>query len=317
MSPQPALERPGLGWMTFIVFHIAALTLWLLTYPFNFQERAKTAWLGEWGFEHIHKINLASNLIIFMPLGCAWMWRRRLAGGGGAGGLVTATLLCAAVSLLGETLQTRLPERTSSAIDLLANVFGGACGALIGGLSAGVFLPAWRAAARWLGPRPRMQRTLIALTVLLAARAAPFDVSLETYYLRVKWEQETKLSVLPFAATRNWLSASSGASPALQSEKRSAALNELGSAATCALLFIGLAGSLNRARLDAAGPFGCAWGLGTIAACLTLVFATEVMQFFVRSRLMDSTDPVAGAAGIVVGMLLESVTRPRQGNSSM
>ncbi len=306
-----AARPPGFGWLTLGVLLIAILTLWLLTYPFNFHARTITSWLGEWGVANIHKINLASNLVLFMPLGCVWVWRRSLVRGGvDAGTLIAAALVCGIMSVIGETLQTRLPGRTSSAIDLLANIVGGGAGAAVGGFSAGAFGRAWTAAARWLGPRPGMQRCLIALALMLAVRTAPFDVSLETYYLRVKWEQETKLSVLPFPATRQWLGGTEASGGVGVDQRRVLALNELVSAGSAALLFLALAWCAGRAGGDL-GATGCSWSAMALMVCLALVLATEAAQFFVRSRLMDATDISVASAAVVAGLLAELVTRPR------
>ena len=309
-EPSSETQPPGVGWLSAGVVLVALMTLWLLTYPFQFQDRAVTPFLGEWGLANIHKINLASNLVLFAPLGCAWVWWRRLArGGAGVGAVVAAALVCGVLSLIGEALQTRLPGRTSSAIDLVANILGGGGGAIVGYLSADLFSRRWRAAAAWLAPRAATQRGLVALTILLAVRTAPFDVSLETYYLRQKWEQETKLSVPPFAATRQWI-ADDKSQGATAAQTRQRALYELGGAAGAAVLFFALAWCAGRAGGDI-GKAGCAYSVMTLGVCMAILLATEVAQFFVRSRLMDCTDLFAGGASVLAAVALESVTRRR------
>lgn len=289
---------------------IAIMTLWLLTYPFDFKDRTITPLLGEWGIANIHKINLASNLVLFAPLGCACVWRRKLArGGAGFGAAIAAAIACGTVSLIGEALQTRLPGRTSSAIDLVANILGGGGGAVVGVISGDVFSRRWRAAAQWLHPRAAARRCLIVLAILLAVRTAPFDVSLETYYLRLKWDQETKLSVLPFAATRQWI-ADGRNQGATAAQIRLRALNELGSAASTVVLFFTLAWCVGRAGRDI-GMAGCAWSAMSLGVCLAMVLATEIGQFFVRSRLMDSTDLFVGGVSVLAAAVLESATRRR------
>jgi VanZ family protein len=82
--------------------------------------------------------DLASNVILYLPLGFLWFqalglrWPRALA-------WVLATAAAAALSLAVEILQHWLPSRVPSNLDLLCNALGALCGATL----------AWRYDAAW------------------------------------------------------------------------------------------------------------------------------------------------------------------------
>jgi len=46
---------------------------------------------------------------------------------------------------------------------------------------------------------------------------------------------------------------------------------------------------------------------GVFLLVIILVVGTEIMQWPIRSRLMDATDPVAGIAGVIIGLIIASL----------
>ena len=77
--------------------------------------------------------DLALNLVIFIPIG--WGLRRaaRRPGGSPRTAFLVAIVLAAAFSLVMETVQAWLPNRYSSAADIVANTLGATVGAFIEG----------------------------------------------------------------------------------------------------------------------------------------------------------------------------------------
>ena len=311
-SPQPDLrgEEPGLpsfrglGWLALLVLFIAGLTMCLLLSPFDFQAKKVTSFLEENSFSQIHKINLALNLILFLPLGVvsAWAWKVLLPKRSAMIVLLVA-FDAAVLSLIGEYLQMWLPERTSSLLDLAANIFGSGVGGIIGLAVFDHFTQRWHALAQWLSTHQRGRRAFIVCVVVLLARTAPFDASLETYYLRTKYLYETKPAGPPFSATKRWLLGDISAGRAA-TIRRDDALKELTRAGINLALFTVLAFAVTRALHEHRAKGGRhASAILAIVFCLLLGAATEALQLPIRSRLMDMTDPVAGGVGVLLGAL--------------
>ncbi|WP_084544779.1 VanZ family protein [Derxia gummosa] len=88
---------------------------------------------------YITSLDIASNVAGYLPLGAllAWSLHPRLRG---ATAVIVAALLCALLSGAMEALQTWLPNRVSSNLDLAANAAGGLAGALLGAASGPALL---------------------------------------------------------------------------------------------------------------------------------------------------------------------------------
>lgn len=137
----------------FIALYALLLTLGS-QYPFS-------GWLplADWsaGFlfadwpRYITRTDLATNLLVYVPLGYALArWHTRP--GHNARGVIAGTLSCLAFSLLMESGQALLPSRIASNLDLLVNGLGALTGALLTlhhrrWLRAGHALHRWR--IRW------------------------------------------------------------------------------------------------------------------------------------------------------------------------
>ncbi|GAA4337252.1 VanZ family protein [Pigmentiphaga soli] len=95
-------------------------------------------WLGS---------EIAANVAAYAPLGALFVWAV-YPGLRGTAAVLAATLACGALSAMLEALQTFLPDRIASNVDLAAN----ACGALLGSLLAAPAAPRLigaGASARW------------------------------------------------------------------------------------------------------------------------------------------------------------------------
>jgi VanZ family protein len=96
---------------------------------------------------YITRTDLATNLLIYVPLGYALArWHTRL--GHGTHGVIAGTLSCLAFSLVMESGQALLPSRIASNLDILVNGLGALTGALLT-LHHGRWLRAGRALHRW------------------------------------------------------------------------------------------------------------------------------------------------------------------------
>jgi glycopeptide antibiotics resistance protein len=274
---------------------VAAMgALWLLLYPLDFQADPVTGFLSE---HRIPRINTLSNVLLFVPLGamCGWIaWRRQR----WLVGIIVAIGVVAALSLLGEWLQVWLPDRQSSLTDVIANTLGG----FIGAVGVRAVAPAldhrYAAIMHWLSPRPAMRWAMLILLAILAAKAAPFDVSVETFYIRQTLYQ-TRDAGLPFNQT--WRAARADLSPLADAKARrellAATLNALLMAAATAAISLAIRESLARGH-DRTNPAPYALILGCIFAVVA-----ELSQGLVRSRVMDGTDIVAGLGGVLLAAI--------------
>ncbi|MDB5804765.1 MAG: hypothetical protein JWN73_2087 [Betaproteobacteria bacterium] len=131
------------------------------------------AWLTHWPAITLPS-DVVFNVLAYMPLGALLVWAAapRLRG---ASATLTAAGACAALSLLLESLQTYLPSRTPSMIDLTAN----AAGALAGALVAPLLLPLLtseqlhRLGQAWVLPGRNAARALILTGLWLFALLFP------------------------------------------------------------------------------------------------------------------------------------------------
>ena len=183
--PQVSVQKTA-AWPLALIY--GALVIYASLYPF-------TGWRnqGLWPLAFLSAplpkywtgFDVAANVLGYAPLGfflCLSYLRRNRAPGGTsrAMGVVLAGFATAALSLLLETLQSYLPTRVASNVDLALNLTGGFMGAVSAGL-----LEKWGALARWSRFRARWfdadargALVLIALwpAALLFPAAVPFGL---------------------------------------------------------------------------------------------------------------------------------------------
>lgn len=333
LDTPPAPDLPGFRWLAALVVFIAALMLWMLLYPFNFQSERITGFLAERQFNQVHKINLLLNFLFFVPFGlvAGWTWKVMLWRRTWLIVLLVAAD-AAIISGLAELLQMWLPEpvrsvidpadhtmrpitaaakgRTSSLFDFLANTTGGTLGGALGLVLAPRLSHHWSRFGAWLSSHPRGRRALVVLAIVLLARTAPFDATIETSFLRAKLTYQTVPTGMPFSATKRWLLTGEWTHSALAATRREA-IAELVRAGVNFILFAFLAAALTRAFQEARALRGKRASGARRALMLTLaiVIATELLQLPIRSRLMDATDPAAGAVGATLGVTLALMKR--------
>ncbi len=280
--------------LTRLVVLVAVLTLWQLLYPFGFGE-AQSSWLYE---TDIHKINLLGNLVLFVPLGLLLGWRLRRGGVNRALAITAVLGIGGGISLIGETLQVFLPSRQSSIVDLLANSLGVTVAGIVG-YARGHRLDWWlvRLIRRLPTGAPARRLGLLTLAVFIV-RTAPFHISPETRDLRLALK-ETYYAGWPFsdvlAALRD---------PGQMSLIYSA-LWQLGGATISVAMFALLTFTLARVlrwryyqRRRGALPW-----FETVFLAGTFVVFTELLQWPIRSRVMDATDMLAGLIGVGLGLI--------------
>ncbi|MFA9479587.1 VanZ family protein [Phycisphaerales bacterium AB-hyl4] len=127
-SPWPP---PGIGpWV------LASMTLWsavllVKLYPFSF-DSAGSGGEGLLSLSPRSGTTVLWQIAMFVPLGFVEaQLARRLLEGFSAATLMLVMLDAGLLSLVGETVQWWLPTRTSSVIDLAANMIGGVAGYLL------------------------------------------------------------------------------------------------------------------------------------------------------------------------------------------
>jgi len=286
----------GLLWFGALV---GFLTLWILVYPFNFQGHGVYAWLSGNRFA---KLNTLCNVLLFMPYGMvvAWIGAGVLKGWRGRTIVLLVVLDAALLSLLGETAQVWLPERESSLVDIGANALGGLIGAMAGWHWAGELTARWRVVADWLAKRPVARRAVLVVVCVMVARTAPFDISPETRYLRLSL-YETRAAGGPMSAVMAWHRDTTG-----DPVRRAMARGEMVRVIVNFVLFgamviaVGLAVQESAARFsDRSYPF-----VSIVLGGVLLVLATELLQWPIRSRLMDASDAAAGLVGVCGGAVV-------------
>lgn len=158
----------------------AALILYLTTYPWRFHLTAKgqmLAWTLAPGRASL--IDLILNFGLLVPLG--------FLGAGAFAGKRGKLLVLGCIVLLAslaEGLQACIPNRVSSASDLLANVAGGAAGLFLGS----VFPRQLQAVLGVLGRRQIDVRALVLLVFFAVGKLFPFIPSYRLPHLRGVWE---------------------------------------------------------------------------------------------------------------------------------
>ena len=276
-----------------LVFLFAVLTLWALLYPFGPGERpeagASSAAADDW-------TDILSNLVLFVPLGVAAGWLARTLRFGVAASVAMAVAGGVLLSSTGEWLQSFLPERSPSWIDIVSNGLGVAAGAWAG----------WRTALRLAAVRRRIIRlahrtaggwyVLAGLLAYVVLRTCPFDLSLQKYYMRVGWQNTIEAGWPLSACWHAYTSGESWPDAAREELWRGGGGFAMALIATHLLLSVASAMSDRASRLRGRA----------MAACCLLVLGTELLQWPVRSRLMDLTDVACGLAAVATALAVEA-----------
>lgn len=226
---------------------------------------------------YIIRSDIIANILIYLPMGllAARALRYRLRPGTAA---VAATALCLLLSLVMESLQTLLPGRVSSLLDLLLNGLGGLGGALLAGLTVNPPGPLRSLAAlrrEWFLPGRAMDLGLVALGLWALAQLTPLLLSLDTDHLRKGllplW---TPGFPLPFSWTQL-------------------------AAYACAITGLGLFGTiLTRAEKNLAVPF-----IGFVSVVL-------LVKILVMGRYLALETALGAAMGMVLTVILRLAPRP-------
>ncbi len=295
-------ERPfslsGLCGQAVLVVVVGLLILWMLLYPFHFRPWDSSQWLSH---NRLAKLNTLSNIILFVPYGLVAAWvGARLFPGAKRVVIVLVLLDAAALSFIAETLQVLEVQRESSAVDIAANALGGLLGAAIGWKWSGLLTDLWDSLELWLAQRPVAKRCLLVLAMVVIVKTAPFDISLETRYLRFSL-YDTRAAGLPMSATRAWATDTT-ANPWL----RRAAMEEAARVAVGLITFAVAVITVGQAVQESSRR----WGdrvyplISLLLFGVLLVLATEALQWPIRSRLMDTSDAAGGVAGVFAGGLI-------------
>jgi hypothetical protein len=289
----------GLGWLLTLSLFFGAVAFWRLIYPFDWIDEPAHAWLQS---PRVGKLNTFSNLVIFVPFAFTAAWWARSRGWGAIAAVTTVTAMVAVLALIGETVQLWQAERGSSLFDLITNTLGALAGAAVGFGWAGWLQRGWDRAAALLQVRPMGRRALMLIVLVLLVRTAPFDFTLETQRLRLG-AQATLRAGQPFAKTQALRQAHNPSPQVIAAARR-----EQWRAAAAALLFGITAFGLSRAMREhfaLAGDFRSP-ALSVLVSVSLLIVLTEGAQGFIESRVMDTTEPVAAAGGMLVGQLLDA-----------
>lgn len=134
----------------------------------------------------ISLIDLATNLLIYLPLGFFLFWplRPRF---GSATAVAVATTAGACVSFALEIIQVFIPARVTSLLDLIANTLGTAIGAIAASsfvpeLLPGRYLQRWR--GRWLRDGRTTYVGVAALGLWAVSQLSPFVPSADLGFLK-------------------------------------------------------------------------------------------------------------------------------------
>lgn len=160
----------------------AGLVVYASLYPFEgwrFQGVAPLAFLTAPLPQYWTGFDVLSNLVGYAPLGFL-LTVALLRAGMALRAALWATLACAALSLSVETLQTLLPARVPSNVDLVLNIAGAAIGATFANVFQRLgWLGAWsRLRADWFAPQAHGGLVLLALwpVAILYPAQVPFGL---------------------------------------------------------------------------------------------------------------------------------------------
>jgi VanZ family protein len=226
---------------------------------------------------YIIRSDVIANILIYLPMGllAARALRYRLRPGAA---VIAATALCLLLSLAMESLQTLLPDRVSSRLDLLLNGLGGLGGALLAGLSVNPPGPLRRLAAlrrEWFLPGRAMDLGLVSLGLWALAQLTPLLLSLDTDSLH---KGLLPLWTPGFPSPFNW--------PQL-------------AAYACTISGLGLFGTiLARAEKDTTPPF-----FGFVGAVL-------LVKILVMGRYLALETALGAAMGMVLAVALRPAPKP-------
>ncbi len=135
--------------------------------------------------EHLHRADLLTNVLAYIPLGALIVWTSKPKRNAPAV-IVTATM-GGLLSLTMESLQMFLPGRTPSNVDLLANVAGTALGATIGCVlrPRSAFMLRLNAVRnRWFSGDRRADVALAAVLLWALSQLSPFVPSMDVSSIR-------------------------------------------------------------------------------------------------------------------------------------
>ncbi len=284
----------GLG---FAALAVVVLTYWMLVYPFDFQAHAVNQWLGN---NRIGKLNTLANIALFVPYGVvtAWWWVKRQRCGCRV--VVTGVFLGAIVlSLLAETSQVWLPVRASSIVDIVANALGGLLGAFVGCHWAPALTTIGQRLWSWQTDRPALRRSWVLLALAVAVRVAPFDVSPETLYLRLSLQDSWRAG-WPMSAVIAWHRDTTGNSQLWEAAR--VELLRMGANFGLFMVMTAAVSSAVQEQVRRVGDRYHPTGSIIVLAAVVVVI-TELLQWPVRSRLMDASDAAAGMAGVCFAAL--------------
>ena len=286
-------QVPWLVWLTVVA---GLFILWVLIYPFNFQGFSDGAWLGN---NRIGKLNCLANVILFLPYGVLAAW---------LGAVVFPkqpiwVILCIVadgfvLSLIAETAQLWLPQRESAVIDLATNTLGVWLGACFGWWGAQWLTNRWNSLRQWFSSRPVARRAFVVFVLMVVIKLAPFDLSPETFYLRMSL-YETSDAGWPMSAIVTWYG-----NPDNDTLFHAAVEELVRVTVSCVLFFVvgvGLTLAVTESTRRHGGrtnPIESILFLGVV-----LVLVMEFLQWPIRSRRMDASDVVAGLAGVWLGAL--------------
>ena len=258
-----------------------AYAVWGTLFPFDFQavplETAARLFWSRWATDagSLSLTDLVSNVLLFLPIGLFLSAALESPAKRGRD-LVT---LMAAIVLSGtiELAQAFVSWRTSSMLDVAAEVFGAASGIAIWRYLRDELDALLRAGLRMVGRSTRCERVLMACCAAFAiAWWLPADFTLRPAEIGDKYLHKRLL--LPFAPSPDAASAS-------QLVTIAAAAIPIGLAAV-------LCGSGSRRRRSVAS--------GALIAALALV-ALELIQIPIFSRTTDGTELLAALAGSTAG----------------
>jgi len=226
---------------------------------------------------YIIRSDIITNILIYLPMGLlvARALRHRLHPGAA---VIAAAALCLLLSLAMESLQTLLPDRVASRLDLLLNGLGGLGGALLARLTVNPPGPLRRLAAlrhEWFLPGRAMDLGLVALGLWALSQLTPLLLSLDTDPLR---KGLLPLWTPGFPTPFNW--------PKL-------------AAYACTITGLGLFGTiLARAEKNTALPF-----IGFVSAVL-------LVKILVMGRYLALETALGAAMGMVLAVVLRSAPKP-------
>lgn len=230
----------------------------------------------------LSRSDVVSNVLLFLPWGGLFTFRRARRGAGFWGALLGAAFSGMALSGLVETCQLFAPSRTTSLVDLAANTAGAALGALAGwGFGRWVW-PAWSLRlTRVVIERPIAACALAVAASLVLAGLSPFDVSIDLGDLRAAVKRARPV---PFGP-------SLGGAPPL-AEPWSWVQEGLSAVLT---------GGLFALALKEAGKDGPAAVAATTALGGVLALAIEAAQVAIPSRVADMTSVLMALIGSATG----------------